>query len=124
MGTAMTKNILFINQQAPHGTAFSQEKLQMAMVFGAFELKVSMLFLGNGVFCLMKNQQTQAIGLQNFSRQYRALDQYYDIRDIFVDRESLEKRELSLDDLLIPVTVIHHDEIKRLLHEQDVLINN
>ena len=120
----MTKNILFVNQQAPHETAFSQEKLQMAMVFGAFELNVSMLFLGDGLFSLMKNQQTQGIGFQNFSRQYRALEQYYGIRHIFVDRDSLEKRELSRKNLLIPVAVINRNEIKRLFHEQDVIINN
>ncbi len=120
----MAKNILFVNQQAPHGTVFSQEKLQMAMVFGAFELKVSMLYLGNGVFNLVKNQQTQAIGFYNFSKQYLALEQYYDIENIFVDRDSMNERALYTEDLLIPVAVIDFSQIQTLLHEQDVIINN
>ena len=120
----MSKNILFVSQQAPYGTVFSQEKLQMAMVFGAFELNVSMLFLGNGVFSLMKNQQPDTIGFYNFSRQYRALEQYYDIRDIYVDRASLEESELSQESLLIPVTVINYDEIQALLRKQDVILTN
>ena len=120
----MAKNILFVNQQAPYGTVFSQEKLQMAMVFGAFELNVSMLFLGNGVFSLVKNQQSGTIGFHNFSRQYRALEQYYDIRDNYVDLASLEKSGLSEEDLLIPVAVINFDEIQALLREQDVIIAN
>ena len=96
----------------------------MAMVFGAFELNVSMLFLGNGVFSLMKNQQTGAIDFQNFSKQFQALEQYYDISHIFVDGQSLKQRELSQENLLIPVAVIKNDEITRLLHNQDVIITN
>ena len=120
----MVKKILFVNQQAPHGTAFSYEKLQMAMVFGAFEVNVSMLFMGNGIFSLMKNQHTQEIGLQNFSKQYRSLEQYYEISNIYVDQHSLEIRALSPDNLLIPVVTLDHIEINTLMHEQDFIINS
>ena len=124
LGSAMPKNVLFINRAAPHGTSFSQEKLQMAMVFGAFELNVSMLFLDNGVYSLMKNQETKAIGFQNFAKQYQALEQYYDIREIYVDKYSLEKRMLKPDQLMIPVRLLDRSALKNLMHGQDFIINN
>lgn len=96
----------------------------MAMVFGAFELNVSLLFLGNGVYSIMKNQQAQAIGYQNFSKQYLALEQYYDISSIYVDRESLEIREVHPENLLIPAILLDHGQINELLHEQDFIIGN
>ena len=96
----------------------------MAMVFGAFELNVSMLFLDNGVFSLMKNQQTQSIGFQNFAKQYQALEQFYDVRQIYIDQHSLEKRELTLEQFLIPVKVLDHNAIKKLMRDQDFIINN
>jgi tRNA 2-thiouridine synthesizing protein C len=120
----VSKNILFVTQQAPCGSVFSQEKLQMAMVFGAFELNVSMLFMKDGVFALLKNQDSRAIGMQNFSRQYHSLAQYYDIREIYVDRFSMEQRALTPDDLLISVRLINRDEMKALLQNQDAIINN
>ena len=120
----MVKKVLFITQQPPYGTALSQEKLQMAMVFGAFELNVSMLFINDGVFSIVKNQQPEAIGFVNFSKQYSALGKYYDIKQIYVDQHSLKQRALVQDNLLIPVTVLDQGALTRLMHEQDFIINN
>jgi tRNA 2-thiouridine synthesizing protein C len=46
----------------------------------------------------MKGQDTAGIGMKNFSPTYSALGDY-DINKIYVEKESLEARGLTLDDL-------------------------
>lgn len=94
------------------------------MVYGAFELDVSMLFMGDGVYTLLKNQNPGAIGMQNFPKQYQSLEKYYDISGIYVDRLSLEQRALEPSNLLVSATMIGRDAIKALLKNQDAIINN
>ncbi len=52
----------------------------------------------NGLFQLTKGQNTEAIGVKNFSPTFRALGDY-DVTKLYVERESLEERGLSEGDL-------------------------
>jgi len=60
--------------------------------------------------------------MKNFSPTYRALEGY-DIEKIFVEKESLDARGLTADDLVVPVEVLTSDEIATLLDEQDVVLS-
>ena len=119
----MAKNVLFINRQAPHGSHFAKEQLQMAMVFGAFEQHVSMLFLDDGVFSLIAGQQSDEIGFEDFSKIYLSLEKYYDIKAVFVEQESLLSRNLSAERLLIPAQVIDYEKVDSLMREQDFILS-
>ena len=52
----------------------------------------------------------------------RALEGY-DIEKLYVERESLEARGLSEDDLIVDVTVLSSGELGRLMDEQDVVLS-
>ena len=54
------------------------------------------------------NQDTGAIGTKNFAPTYRALGDY-DVNRIYVERESLEARGLTKDDLM-PLTWEDEDD--------------
>jgi tRNA 2-thiouridine synthesizing protein C len=59
---------------------------------------VSLAFVDDGVYQLVKGQDTAGIGMKNFSPTYAALGDY-EVKKIFVEQESLEERGLTLDDL-------------------------
>jgi tRNA 2-thiouridine synthesizing protein C len=82
---------------------------------------VSLAFIDDGVYQLVKGQETQGAGMKNFSPTYRALEGY-DIEKLFVERESLAARGLSESDLLVPVSVMTAAELGALMQEQDVII--
>ena len=46
----------------------------------------------------------------------------YDVEKLYVDKESLEERGLTEDDLLVDVEVLSSEEIGRLMNEQDVVV--
>lgn len=92
------KKFLYVNRKAPYGTIYAQESLEVVLIGAAFDQDVSMAFLDDGVFQLTKGQDTAGIGLKNFSATFRALGDY-EVTKLYVEKESLEERGLTLDDL-------------------------
>ena len=93
-----TKKFLYVNRKAPYGTIYALEALEVVLIGAAFEQDVSLAFLDDGVFQLTKGQKTDGIGVKNFSPTFRALGDY-DVTKLFVEKESLEERGLTEDDL-------------------------
>ena len=94
----MSKKFMFVNRKAPYGTIYALESLEVVLISAAFEQEVSLVFMDDGVYELTKGQKTDGIGMKNFSPTYTALGDY-EIKNIYVEQESLEERGLTLDDL-------------------------
>jgi tRNA 2-thiouridine synthesizing protein C len=116
------KKFMFVNRKAPYGTIYALEGLEVVLISAAFEQDVSLAFVDDGVFELKKGQDTKALGQKNFSPTYRALEGY-DIEKLYVERESMEARGLTEDDLLVDVQLVSAAEMADLMAEQDVLIS-
>ncbi len=102
------KKFLYINRKAPFGTIYALESLEVVLIGAAFEQDVSLAFIDDGVFQLMNNQDAAAAGMKSFSKIYRALGDY-EVRKLYVEKESLELRGLTLADLM-PVTYEDEDD--------------
>ena len=116
------KKFMFVNRKAPYGTIYALEALEVVLITAAFDQDVSLAFLDDGVYQLKKGQQTKGIETKNFSPTYRALEGY-DIEKLYVEKESMEARGLTEDDLLVDVTVLSRKEMGELMEEQDVLLS-
>lgn len=116
------KKFMFVNRKAPYGTIYALESLEVVLISAAFDQDVSLVFVDDGVYQLKKGQSTDGIGMKNFSPTYRALEGY-DIEKLYVEKESLEARGLSEDDLLVDVQVMGKAEIADLMDEQDVVLS-
>ncbi len=100
------KKFLYVNRRAPYGTIYALESLEVVLIGAAFEQDVRLAFVDDGVFQLTKGQNTDGIGMKNFSPTFRALGDY-DVNKLFVERESLEERGLTEDDLQ---EIVYEDE--------------
>jgi tRNA 2-thiouridine synthesizing protein C len=131
-----SKKFLYVNRKAPHGSIYAQESLEVVLIGAAFEQDVTLAFIDDGVYQLMQNQDTSGIGTKNFAPTFRALGDY-DVSQIYVERESLELRGLSKEDLM-PLTyededddwaekdsihVVNSDELADIIEQQDVILN-
>lgn len=92
------KKFLYVNRKAPYGTIYALESLEVVLIGAAFDQDVSLAFLDDGVFQLTKGQNTDGIGVKNFSPTFRALGDY-EVTKLYVEKESLEERGLTQDDL-------------------------
>ena len=118
----VVKKFMFVNRKAPYGTIYALESLEVVLISAAFDQDVSLAFLDDGVYQIVKGQQTKGIETKNFSPTYRALEGY-DIEKLYVERESLEARGLSDEDLLVDVQVVGRDDMAKLMSEQDVVVS-
>ena len=116
------KKFMFVNRKAPYGTIYALESLEVVLITATFDQDVSLVFLDDGVYELMKGQDTQAIGIKNHSKTYRALDGY-DVEKLYVERESLTARGLSEADLMVDVEVLSSTEMAALMASQDVVLS-
>jgi tRNA 2-thiouridine synthesizing protein C len=130
------KKFMYVNRKAPYGTIYALESLEVVLIGAAFDQDVSLAFLDDGVYQLAKGQDTKDIGMKNFSPIYKVLGDY-DINKLYVEKESLEARGLSLDDLQEimyededddweekpSIRVVTADELRDLMDEQDVVLS-
>ena len=131
-----TKKFMYINRRAPYGTIYAWESLEVVLIGAAFEQDVSLAFMDDGVFQLTKGQNTADIGMKNFSPTYSALGDY-EVTKIYVEKESLEERGLTLDDLqhLVwedededyaekdSIRLVSRAELAEVIADSDVLFN-
>ena len=136
MSEQVIKKFLYINRRAPHGTNYAQEGLEVALIGAAFDQDVAMAYVDDGVFQLRTNQNTSEIETKNFSATYRALGDY-EVKKVYVEKESLEKRGMTQDDLMPLVWededddwaekplihVISESELASVIEEADVVLN-
>jgi tRNA 2-thiouridine synthesizing protein C len=130
------KKFMYVNRRAPYGTIYAWESLEVVLIGAAFEQDVSLAFIDDGVYQLTKGQDTSGIDMKNFSPTYSALGDY-EVNKIYVEKESLEERGLTLDDLqhLVwededddwaekdSIRLVSRAEMADVLAEQDVLFN-
>ena len=117
------KKFLFVNRKAPYGSVYALEGLEVVLISAAFDQDVSLAFFDDGVYQLAKGQQTKGIDTKNFSPAYRALEGY-DIEKLYVEKESLDARGLTVGDLLVDVQVLPAAELGALMAGQDVVISS
>jgi len=116
------KKFMFVNRKAPYGTVYALESLEVVLITAAFDQDVSLVFSDDGVYQIKKGQSTDAIGMKNFSPTYRALEGY-DVEKLYVDKESLDERGLTEDDLLVDVEIVSRTQLADLMDEQDVVLS-
>lgn len=119
----VVKRFMYVNRKAPYGTIYALECLEMVLVAAAFDQDVSMVFVDDGVYQLVKGQDTKAINMKNFSPTYRALEGY-DVEKLYVEKESLAARGLTAGDLVVPVEVLSAAELTEVMAAQDVVLSS
>lgn len=130
------KKFMYVNRKAPYGTIYALESLEVVLIGAAFDQDVSLAFLDDGVYQLTKGQNTESIGMKNFSPIYNVLGDY-GITKLYVEKESLDERGITLEDLQElmyededddweekpSIKVVSADEIRDLMVEQDVVLS-
>jgi tRNA 2-thiouridine synthesizing protein C len=130
------KKFMYLNRRAPYGTIYAWESLEVVLIGAAFDQDVSLAFLDDGVYQLVKGQDTSGVEMKNFSPTYQALGDY-DVTKLYVEKESLEERGLTLEDLM-PLTyededddwaekdslrLVSRSELADIFEEQDVVFS-
>ena len=114
------KSYLFVLLKPAHSGAYVQEMLDTILTTAAFDQKVSILLLDDGVFQLKNGQHPEVVGMKDTAAIFNALE-IYDVNHIYTEVESLQERGLKPGDLCLPVQEFYRKDIAGLMKRFDVL---
>ena len=114
------KSYLFVLRKPSHSGAHVQEMLDIILTTAAFDQKVSILLLDDGVFQLKNGQHPESVGMKDTAAIFNALE-IYDVIDIYTEVESLQERGLKPGDLSLPVQEFYRKDIAGLMKRFDVV---
>lgn len=116
------KSVLIINRSAPYGSSNARESMDIALTCAIFEMPVSLLFIGAGIYQLLKQQEGKAVAQKNLEAMLSALPMY-DIENIYVSAESMTQLAITPDELCLPVQALSNQEIAALIKQQDSVLS-
>lgn len=118
----MSKRILIVCRRPPYGSSLAREAIDLALASSVFDQQLAVLFLGDGVLQLLKNQHSISIAMKNHGSVLSALP-LYDLNDIYLDQQALSARGMSNQDLILEGTPISTTQIAELINQHDIVLN-
>jgi len=117
----MPKKIVLIVKTSPYGSVKAAEGFRIATAMIAMDVLPQLLFIDDGVYCLLKNQKPEAAGLNSFAERLETLA---DLVGLHVFSDSMVKRNLRSSDFgeTYNVKTISLDEAAELIAENEVVI--
>jgi sulfur relay protein TusC/DsrF len=88
--------ILLVIKSPPYGSGRVAEGFRMATAMIAMDVLPKILFVDDGVYCLVKNQKPDAVGLASFAERLKTLA---DLVGVNVLSDSLFQRKLKPNDV-------------------------
>lgn len=116
----MVKKVLIIVKDAPYGSVFAAEALRAGIAFAGMDLDTNLIFIDDGIFCLMKKQKPEVFGMTGLAEGFDNANEFG--LKIFAHKESLSRRSVKAKDV-IRIKTITDNEIRELIEESDVIIN-
>jgi len=117
----MTKKILLVIKSPPYGSLMATEGLRIATALIAMDMIPQLVFIDDGIYCLVKNQKPESAGLDSF---YDRLKTLADLVGLVVAKDALAKRGLKIEDLdeTFQTKVVSMNEFAKLVAENEVAI--
>ncbi|MEY8205608.1 MAG: sulfurtransferase complex subunit TusC [Bermanella sp.] len=118
----MTHKILIIARSAPYGSSLAKEGLDYVLTSAAYDQEICLLFSGDGLFQLLKQQEPRGIHLKSQLAAMEILP-LYDIENLLAVEEDLIERNIQSDQLGVKVRLIKRAEVGQLIHAHHKVIS-
>ena len=114
------KTFLLISRASPYGSTQAREALDIAFAAAAFNQRIQVLFMDDGVLQLAPGQQPSATSGKTLAKTLGMLE-HYDVTDIYVEQSSLAARGLTPDELVLDCKVLDNASMGRLVAGADTV---
>ena len=117
----MSRKILLVIKSSPYGSLMAAEGFRIATAMIAMDVLPQLLFIDDGVYCLLKNQRPEAAGLNSH---YERLKTLADLVGLYAVRDSMTKRDLKIIDLdeSFNTKLLSMDKAAKLIMENETVI--
>ncbi len=116
------KNFLFVLRTSPHEGSAVRESLDMLMSAAAFDQRVRVLLLDDGVFLLKSGQRPEALGLKPIAPLFEALE-IYDVEGLWMEEESLLERGLPASGLCLAAQALRRIDVPGFIAAADIVVS-
>ena len=113
--------LLVIIRRPPYSSSLARASLEVALAAAAFDQKVDLLFLGDGVLQLLPGQDSKALGRKNQERTLASLP-LYDIDQVYVDADAAARYRIDPQAAPVPGVILSTEEIQGLLRTHNRLL--
>lgn len=117
----MVDKILLVIKSAPYGSGNAAEGMRMATAMIAMDVLPKIMFIDDGVYCLVKNQASEAAGLASFGERLKTIA---DLVGLYVVSPSLVPHGLKQSDLDegYNAKIVSIDEATELMQDSEAVI--
>ena len=126
------KKVMITVRKAPHGSIYVHEAIEVMFIVATYGMDLSVVFLDDGVLALKTGQDTKELGIKGFLASVGAFMDF-EVSKVYVDRQSLEDRNMTEDDLVfigedeqteqqVRPTVLDSSAIAAMMAEQHSLM--
>jgi tRNA 2-thiouridine synthesizing protein C len=119
--TTLPTKILLIIKSPPYGSGRVAEGFRVATAMIAMDVLPQILFVEEGVYCLLKNQKPEAVGVVSFRERLKTLA---DLVGLYVVSDSLSQRNLKPNDLEndYNTRTISLEETSKIISQNEAII--
>ncbi|QBH98222.1 sulfurtransferase complex subunit TusC [Limnobaculum zhutongyuii] len=116
------KKIAFVFTHVPHGSSGGREGLDAVLATSALTEEIGLLFLSDGVFQLLPEQQPDQILMRNYIATFGVLA-LYNIEQCFVCTDSMFERGIDQDTVLVIDAIrLNQQQMHERLSGYDVVL--
>ena len=110
----MGNSVAIVMRKAPYGSVYTAEGFRTIMGIAVFEMDLSVVFMDDGVFALLKDQNPAQFDMKPLGDGFPMLRDF-DVEKFYVHDVSLAERGLTLDDLVLEAELVDGAQIAAIL---------
>lgn len=116
------KKLLLIFRHGPYGNKLSRAGLDVALAAAAFDQQINTLFMDDGVWQLLPDQDAAAIDSKNIHSTLQSMP-LYDLESFHVDSSSLAVRQLEPEQLDGKLVLLNPEELAGFIDRHDQVLS-
>lgn len=114
-------SLAIINASSPYSSINAKESLDLALIFGSYEQKVSLFFQGEGVWQLVNDQNPELLSIKNYLKTLAALE-FYDIDNVYVCENSMKERNINENFHIENVSILSAEDFAKKLKSHHIVL--
>lgn len=117
----MSNKVVVLMRKAPYGSVYTAEAFRSIMGIAVFELDISVLFVDDGVYALVKGQNPAKLEMKPLGEAFPMLADVQ-VQELYVHDESLAERGLRPEDLVMDVKLVSSTQVAQILEGADKVL--
>jgi len=109
----MDNKVVVLLRKAPYGRVYTAEAFRTIMGIAVFEMEICVVFLDDGVFALLKDQDPEKLDMKPLGDGFPMLKDF-NVNRFVVHDQSLLDRGLSVNDLVMGVELVGSSQIAEI----------